>query len=697
MGEMLIAATVVMTLVAALVSIINNDSKQLATVKSLFLAGALTGTVAAAALVFMLVTHDYRVEYVRAYADRTMSLGYLVTALWGGHQGSLLFWAMLQSWFAAAMAYWYAEKDIRVLRVALSIMGGIAIFFWLLVLTQSNPFSQSGDDPQTSFGMNPLLRNPYMVFHPPTLFIGFAGVSVPLAAGLAVLIRGRSDNDWLQPLRPWALFAFIFLSIGNILGMVWAYEELGWGGYWGWDPVENASLLPWFTATALLHSMMAQRRWGILKRWNLSLIVVTFMLTIFGTFLTRSGIIQSVHAFADATEGPYLLGMIGLVLAAFLYLIILRFGVLSPENTYEMWSRQWMFELANWLFSAAVLFVGVATMWPFFLGVFKGEQATMTPAFFNTWMVPIGLAIFATIGACSVIPVKSGENAARARRSTLIQVAVLFAVALGAGLQVGSRSELGGMMAYAPAISVMLIVFVVGVLLLQMRRSYLSRNTTQLGGQLVHLSMAVMYVGFTGAGFVSEKTANVGPGEFMYMEDVKVTFLGMRTDANFEREAVFADLEVIYPSGRVEVVSPARYLYHSHPKQPTSEVNIRTHADRDLFFILGETDFRQGRAVIKVLSNPLVVWIWIGGIWLVIGALIAMSRGRFRELIEMKPALRRRLIPLGVGTVGTVGVLSLGVLWKGAPGAVALLGAFWLAAAFGLLANGVLGRKGEDK
>ena len=697
LGEWIIAATVVITLVAALLSIWKNDDTFLDACKKLYLAAALMGTVAAMVLVFLLVTHDYRVEYVRLYADRTMSMGYLVTALWGGHQGSLMFWAVLQSWFAAAMAYWYSEKDRQVLQTALGIMGAMAIFFWLLVLTRSNPFVLNGKDSLAGFGLNPLLRNPYMVFHPPTLFIGFAGVSVPLAVALAVMIRNRADNDWLVALRPWVLFSFIFLSVGNILGMVWAYEELGWGGYWGWDPVENASLMPWFTATALVHSMVAQRRWGILKRWNLSLMVVTFLLTIFGTFLTRSGIIQSVHAFADATEGPYLLGVIGLILGVFIYLLARRFKSLAPENTYELWSTQWMFEVVNILFTVSVLFVGITTMWPFFVGIVKGAQAAVPPAFFNTWMVPIGLTIFATIGLCSLLPANLTHLDSRQKSVLLLQTGIPGGLALVTGVLVGPEHTLGGAMAFAPPISAALIVFVAGVTLIQLRRSYLSGNTVRLGGQLVHLAMVIMFVGFTGAGFVTEKKANVGAGEFMYLDDVKITFLGLRTEANFEREAVFADLEVSYPDGHVEVVSPARFLYRSHPNQPTSEVNIRTSAARDLFFILGETDFREGRAVVKILSNPLVIWIWIGGLWLVIGALIAMSTGGLRGLLEMPPAVRRRLVPLGIGTSVMLVVLGVGVFWKGAPGGVALLGALGIVGSFALLVRAVIPGAGATR
>ncbi|MBN2343705.1 MAG: heme lyase CcmF/NrfE family subunit [Deltaproteobacteria bacterium] len=689
-GELSIIATAVITLAASILCLWKKEDRYVDAARRLFASAALMGTVAAIVLVFLLVTHDYRVTYVRGYADRTMSLGFLVTALWGGQQGSLMFWAVLQSWFAAAMAFWLHTKDRDVFRTSMGVMGAIAIFFWLLVLTQSNPFTLNGEDPLTSFGMNPLLRNPYMVFHPPTLFIGFAGFSVPLSVAIGVLATGKIESDWLSALRPWVLFAFIFLSIGNILGMVWAYEELGWGGYWGWDPVENASLMPWFTATALVHSMMAERRWGIFRRWNLSLIVVTYLLTLFGTFLTRSGVIQSVHAFSEATEGPYLLGAIIAVLVGYIYLLSIRFKALAPNQTYDTWSKQWMFEVTNWLFVVSVLFVGIATMWPLFVEVFKNEKATVTPAFFNKWMVPIGLTLFATIGACTLLPGGKSSLSGERKKQLLMQVGALTGLAVVSGWLVGQRPSLGGAMSVAPAIAAGLAVFVAGALLIQIRKSYLGGNIVRLGGQLVHLSVVLMYIGFTGGGLVSERQANMGRGEFMYIDDAKVTFMGLRTDVNHEREAVFADLEVAYKDGHVQVVSPARYLYHSHPKQPTSEVTILTNPARDHFFILGETEFRKNRAVIKVLVNPLVFWIWVGGVLLVIGTLLAMRKGGLRELLEMNRTLRRQIVPLGIGMVVGGGVLSVGILWHGVSGGVVFLGALALVVAFWMAARSVM-------
>lgn len=690
-GELSIIATVVITLAASIVCFFPKDKRFADVSKRLFLAAALMGTVASVVLVFLLVTHDYRVAYVRGYADRTMSLGFLVTALWGGQQGSLMFWAALQSWFTAAVAYWLCIKDRDIFRVALAIMGVIAIFFWLLVFTQSNPFTLSGEDPINSMGMNPLLRNPYMVFHPPTLFIGFAAYSVPLSVALGAMLVGRLDDDWLVSLRPWVLFAFIFLSIGNILGMVWAYEELGWGGYWGWDPVENASLMPWFTGTALVHSMMAERRWGILRRWNVSLIVVTYLLTLFGTFLTRSGIIQSVHAFSDATEGPYLLGAICVILISFIYLMVVRYKSLAPKMEIESWSKQWMFDVNNWLFVISVVFVGLATMWPLFVEVFKGEKATVSPAFFNKWMVPIGLTIFASIGVCTLLPGQKPRATQKNKKwKKWIPVSVIAILGGIGGLLVGKQEGLGKAMAFAPAISVALIIFVGGVLSIQIRKSYLGKKWVKLGAQLVHLAIVLMYVGFTGAGFVVETKANMGTGEFMYLGDVKVTFMGLRTDVNYEREAVFADLEVSKSSGNIEIVSPARYLYHSHPRQPTSEVTILSGPASDLFFVLGETEYNRGRAIIRVLENPLVLWIWLGGVLLVIGALMAISRGGIRTLLEMDAPVKRQLLPLATAFAAIAVVLWAGNLWMGAHGGVILLGALLLVTTFWLLVQSVI-------
>ena len=366
-GEMMLYVSVLLSAAGGAICLARGRERRYFGVsRSLLVAAAAASAIALVTLVFLLVVHDYRVEYVRDYADRTMSLGFLVTAVWGGQAGSLMVWGILQTWFTAAAAVWFSSReDLTHAPVAFGFLSALQAFFLLLTVFHSNPFEPLGTVATEGVGLNPLLRNFYMVFHPPTLYIGFVGFSVPMAFALAALAENALDGGWLKEQRPWILVAWAFLSVGNILGMVWAYEELGWGGYWGWDPVENAAFLPWLTGTALVHSALAEERRGVLRRWNILLITVTFALIVFGTFLTRSGVIESVHAFAGATTGPYFLGLISVTSVVALVLLFMRLGRLRPRNSRGPFpSRDWTIMVGNWVFVAAATFVWVATMMP---------------------------------------------------------------------------------------------------------------------------------------------------------------------------------------------------------------------------------------------------------------------------------------------------------------------------------------------
>ncbi len=333
-------------------------------------AAAAGGAVSLLVLVYLLLTHDYRIAYVHEYANRSMPLGYLVTAVWGGQEGSLLLWAVLQTWFTAALASFGERRPT----VAIGFLAALQTFFFALVIFHSNPFDPLGSVEMNGVGMNPLLLNPYMTIHPPTLFLGFVGFSVPFALALDALAEGRGTDEWIIQSRPWILFAWLFLSAGNLVGMVWAYQELGWGGYWGWDPVENASFMPWLTGTALLHTAMAQRSRKMFRVLNGTLSMLTFALIVFGTFLTRSGVIQSVHTFAGATVGPYLLGLIVFAIVAFVGLAVFRRRILAvelPET--DLLSKENLLLVTAWVLIISAAYVWFATMAPLFTELFRGE------------------------------------------------------------------------------------------------------------------------------------------------------------------------------------------------------------------------------------------------------------------------------------------------------------------------------------
>jgi len=677
--------------------------------RNLLYAAAAASAVATIVLAFLLVTHDYRVEYVRDYADRSMPLGYLLTALWGGQAGSLMFWAVLQTWFTAAAAAWLGRRDLDPAPIALGFLAALQVFFLLLVVYHSDPFEPLGTTASRGVGLNPLLRNAYMAFHPPTLFIGFVGFSVPMAFALAALVSGAREPDWLDAQRPWILVAWIFLTVGNVLGMVWAYEELGWGGYWGWDPVENASLMPWFTSTALVHSAMAEKRRGVLRRWNVLLIVLTFELIVFGTFLTRSGVIQSVHAFAGSTVGPYLLGLIAVSGTLSLGLLMFRFRALRPARPLGgPLNREGLALINNWLFTVATGFVWIGTMMPLLTEVFRGEQVTLTPEFFNKWMVPVGMLALALLGLCSVIArgkVRTEGLFGRVAAPVVVGVAAGCITVLAGGLM----PDQTGPMKLAPAISAGLLAALLVAILMELRRIVLLRHGhdqpvgrlgRRIGAQLVHLSVLMMFVGFTGSAFTEENQAALAPGEHLTVAGYRVSLIGVRGDSDVERDAVFADLEVRGPEGTLGVLSPAKHTYHTHPGQPTSEVVIHSTLSRDLFLNLGDTGGAAGRAVIRVVINPLVLWIWIGGALLVVGTLVALIRFEWLvRLIGADGTLRSRALRPAVIAIAVVALAVVAGVARDLAVSLVAVGAVLVASAIFFLGSAMvtLARSGEGR
>ena len=391
-------------------------------------------------LAYAFVTHDFRLRYVAHYSDRGMPGAYLFAALWGGQDGSLLWWTFLLAGYTTACLVWMKGKYRILQPYVIATLMSIVGFFAVLMLFAANPFwtSLAGAKPDGE-GLNPLLQNFYMAIHPPSLYTGFVGCSIPFAFMVAALVTGRLDDEWLGATRKWMLFAWMFLSIGNGLGMLWAYEELGWGGYWAWDPVENAACLPWFTASAYLHSIMTQERRGMLKVWNVSLVATTFFLTIFGTFLTRSGMIASVHSFAQSDIGKYFVGYMGLIAAVSAGLIVWRLPLLRSEGKIEsVVSREASFVANNWALLGIMTFIAVATVFPK-LSALWGEEVTVGPPFYNRWIAPVGLAVFALMGAGPLFAWRKTSHKSL-RSAFTIPLAVMVAAAI---LHVAFGKKLG--------------------------------------------------------------------------------------------------------------------------------------------------------------------------------------------------------------------------------------------------------------
>jgi len=627
-------------------------------------------------LAYAFITHDFRIRYVARYSDRSMSTPYLLTALWGGQDGSLLWWAFLLSLYNAGCVRWLKGRYRQLQPYIIATLMVIVSFFAVLMIFAANPFWTSIAGARLEGeGLNPLLQNYWMIIHPPALYTGFVGCSVPFAFAVAALVTGRLDNEWIVAVRKWMLFAFLFLSIGNVLGMMWAYEELGWGGFWAWDPVENAACLPWFTAAAYVHSTMTQERRNMLKVWNVFLICLTFFLTIFGTFLTRSGLIASVHSFAQSNIGMYFVWFMGFILATTAGLIVWRLPLLRGRAQIEaIASREAMFVANNWALLGGMTFIFVATLFPKISEWLWNESVTVGPPFFNRWMAPIGLTIFALMGVAPLFGWRKTSQAAL-RRAFVFPLSVMAAVVLlhvlvGRSLGypafvekdafypgfVGTLLQRVG--SALPLVTIALAGFNVAVIVQEFARGAAARrsasgrrgeeegtftalfrlvekNRRRYGGYIVHLGIICMFLGFVGVAWKIERETSMVPGDKYRVGAYELTYLGSRMcpgggkcsseeQADMNKRMVFAELDVTRDGKYVGRVSPAKFIYTRMPQSPTTEVSMLHSLRDDLYAVVGTIDPKTKRATFQFHVNPLVSWIWFGLLVLIGGASVSL-------------------------------------------------------------------------
>src|SRR5436309_3907784 len=404
LGSFRLLATFVVCSYAAVISVVGarRRSRQLieSGIGAFYLVAALM-TCASAVMINAFLTDDFSINYVAHYSDSVQPLFYQITAYWGGLDGSIMFWVFLLSVFGTAAVYVNRDRHRELIPYVVSTISVVQMFFLYLMVVHKNPFTTVlGAVPADGQGLNPQLQNYWMAIHPPSLYTGFVGMTIPFAFCIAALATGHLDDSWLRAVRRWTMVSWLFLTFGLTLGMIWAYEELGWGGFWGWDPVENAGLLPWFTATAFLHSVMVQERRSMLRVWNVILVITTFFLTIFGTFMTRSGVVQSVHAFGDDPMLARLFTIFMVAILTFSFgLVIYRLPLLKARNELDSWvSREAAFLVNNWILLFCALFVLFATMFPTLSEAIRGERLTVSAPFFNKWMLPIGLVLLLLTG-----------------------------------------------------------------------------------------------------------------------------------------------------------------------------------------------------------------------------------------------------------------------------------------------------------
>jgi cytochrome c-type biogenesis protein CcmF len=596
---------------------------------------ALFTAAAAAALTSALFAKDFSLEYVANYTSRSLSGPYTLSALWGGMEGSLLFWTLLFTTFGAIALAQARRRATQLGAWAGAVLAGIAVFFLTLLLFPANPFATLSDVPADGNGLNPLLQSPGMLIHPPLLYTGFVGFSVPFAFAIAALLSRRADDEWFTSTRRWTLFAWSALSIGIVLGGAWAYTELGWGGYWAWDPVENASFMPWLTATAFLHSVIIQEKRRMLKVWNVSLIVLTYVLAVFGTFLTRSGILSSIHTFTEGPIGKWFLPFLGVMLIGGLGIVAFRLEVLRGENRFDaLLSRESAFLANNVLFLAAAFTVLWGTIYPIVAEAVGGVRLSVGPPFFNSVFVPIGLALVALAGIGPLISWRRMSRGAflRVIRGPLIAGAIAVVVAGAAGVR-----SLGTLLAFALCsftAAAIAAEFVRGSRLYRKADasswriglvSTLRRNRRRYGGYIVHLGVVLIVIGFAGAAFRSERHALLSPGESMAIGDYALAYSGADSYTTEEKDVFVANIEVRRDGDTVGELLPQRN-FHTAQEQWQSEVAIRTNPVEDLYTVVTSFD-GDGTAAIRAFVNPLTWWIWAGAAVMAAGMGVILSGG----------------------------------------------------------------------
>jgi cytochrome c-type biogenesis protein CcmF len=588
-----------------------------------------------------LLTHDFSLKYVASNTSANMPKVYVFAAFWGGQAGSLLFWALILSLYSALAIRSASTKARDLAPWATGTLGMILVFFIAVVCFKANPYDRLSFVPADGRGMNPQLQNPGMAIHPPNLYLGYVATSIPFAFAIAALVTRRLDADWLGIVRRWSLLSWFFLTVGITLGMWWAYVELGWSGYWAWDPVENASLLPWLTGTAFLHSIMIQEKRGMLRKWNVVLVVTTFLLAIFGTFITRSGIIESVHSFAQSPVGTWFATFFLLATGTTIYFVATRLKDLEAKAGLEsMVSREAAFLYNNLVLVGIAFSVLWGTLFPILSEWVRGTKITVGPPFFNTVNVPLGLLLLALTGVGPLIAWRRASTSNLRRQFTFPVAAGLI---LGIALIALGMRDVYALIAYTLAGFVAATIgqeFQKGI---SARRSIhgealptamvrlIARNRRRYGGYIVHAGIVVLFSAFAGLAFKRDHDVQMRAGDTKELVDPlghhwRFVSQGISTSETLNRFVTAVGLEVWRDGVRQGLITSEKRQYLDSSKnplfEPSTEVGIRSSAKMDLYIVLAGV--REETAELRISFNPLVVWVWIGGMIMAVGGLIVM-------------------------------------------------------------------------
>ncbi|MBZ5570273.1 MAG: heme lyase CcmF/NrfE family subunit [Acidobacteriia bacterium] len=594
---------------------------------------------AAVVLVVAAFQNDFSIAYIFHHSNRDLPAPYKFATLWSGQEGSLLFWSLLLAAYGLVLRLRY-KTDTRLFAYASVIIAAVQIFFLLLLNFAAHPFAvMQGSLPADGNGLNPLLQYPEMVIHPPMLYLGYVGFTVPFAFALAALIMRYPGEKWIHITRRWTMVTWGFLTCGVFLGAHWAYSVLGWGGYWGWDPVENASLMPWLTGTAFLHSVMMQEKRGMLKTWNMWLIFSTFMLSIFGTFLTRSGVVSSVHAFAQSSIGDWFVGFLALIFATCVYFYVKNRSHLRSEHKLEsLVSRESSFLFNNLLLLVACFTVLWGTLFPVLSEWVQGTKVTVGPPFFNRVNIPVALLLllltavgpllawrktsveslkrnflWPTIGALGtgvllvVLGIRPWNDASYFYSLMTIMLSVLVALTVISEFVRGGR----------------VIARHTGQNLFASMVQLAHRNTRRYGGYIVHFGVIVIMIGFAGSAFNQDKEKEMGFGDKMTIGPYTLVCQSYTQDDNPNYGSEWAVMNVFKGGKQIATLNPERRFYKASQQTSTIVANRSTPLE-DLYLVYEGQNQDTGRPIIKAHLNPLVMWIWVG-VWIIIaGTVVAM-------------------------------------------------------------------------
>jgi cytochrome c-type biogenesis protein CcmF len=605
-------------------------------------------------LFYLLGTSQFQYATVTDYTSKDLPLIYKLTALWASNAGSLLLWTFFLTLYSIMITYSRKMKGNPMIPYIVSILMANAVFFFFILGFVAKPFEVLTSVPADGRGLNPMLQNPGMIIHPVTLYLGYVGLSVPFAFAMAALIMKNMDDFWIKMTRRWTIIAWLFLSLGNIFGGQWAYVELGWGGYWAWDPVENASFMPWLTATAFLHSVMIQERKNMLKVWNISLIIISYALTLFGTFLVRSGVLTSVHAFANSNLGLYFLIFMGVAVIASLYVLMSRYSLLkrSAGEFQSYVSKESSFLINNLLLVGAAFAVFWGTIFPLVSEAVKGTKVTVGTPFFNTVEAPILLCMMFVMAVCPLLAWQ--RSTVKNLRKNFLIPAILAVIAMGLMVALGMQKA-WAVIGYGVITLLLITHFLEFYRGVKARRKMtkenpfvalyrlMVKNRRRYGGYLVHLGIACITMGIIGSqNYDLQTMKTVSLGKSIDLGAYHINYDRLDQKKENSNDIVYAGITVFKNGEKLGSYEPEKVFYNQTDSQPSSVVTIISSLKEDLYIVLSTWD-KNGNATFLVKVNPMMDWIWIGSFMIVIGALFAIWNGKYQNITPRYTGVRKEV------------------------------------------------------